>query len=65
MKFPCALALCAAVALAGCANSRKPAPEPDMSQLVPVNKSMPSEVVGKAVLPVRAPVQQSKTRDAK
>ncbi|WP_430641095.1 hypothetical protein [Caballeronia zhejiangensis] len=65
MKFLCALVLCAAVALAGCASSRKPAPEPDMSQLIPVNKTMPSEVVGKAVLPVRTPVQQSKTRDAK
>ncbi|WP_208457018.1 hypothetical protein [Caballeronia zhejiangensis] len=57
MKFLYALALCAAVALTGCAGSRKPAPEPDMSRLVPVNKTMPSELVGKAVLPVRKPVQ--------
>ncbi|SAL07750.1 hypothetical protein AWB78_08710 [Caballeronia calidae] len=57
MKFLCALALCAAVALTGCTSSRKPAPEPDMSHLVPVNKTMPPELVGKAVLPVRKPVQ--------
>jgi hypothetical protein len=58
MKFLCALALCATVALTGCASSRKPAPEPDMSHLVPVNQTMPSELVGKAVLPVRKPAQQ-------
>lgn len=58
MKVLYALALCMAIALTGCANSRKPAPEPDMSDLVPVNKTMPYELVGKAVLPVRKPVQQ-------
>jgi len=58
MKFLYALALCTAIALTGCASSRKPAPEPNMSQLVPVNKTMPSELVGKAVLPIKKPVQQ-------
>lgn len=58
MNFIYALALCSVIAFTGCASSRKPAPEPNMSQLVPVNKTMPSELVGKAVLPIKKPVQQ-------
>ncbi|WP_371053143.1 hypothetical protein [Pseudomonas asiatica] len=33
-------------ALAGCASKPKPAPEPDMTNLVPVNKTLPSALVG-------------------
>lgn len=65
MKFPYALTLSAAVALTGCASRPKPPPEPEMSHMVPVNKTMPSELVGKAVLPVKTLVQQWKVEDAK
>ncbi|HGY4972562.1 TPA: hypothetical protein ACNV20_005632, partial [Pseudomonas putida] len=34
-------------ALAGCASKPKPAPEPDMTNLVPVNKTLPSALVGR------------------
>ncbi|HGW5540830.1 TPA: hypothetical protein ACNIM8_005915 [Pseudomonas aeruginosa] len=34
-------------ALAGCASKAKPAPEPDMTSLVPVNKTIPSALVGR------------------
>lgn len=51
-----ALALIAT--LAGCAHGPKPPPEPDMSRLVIVNKSIPAELVGS--VPVIAPKQDDK-----
>lgn len=33
--------LCAALAVTGCSSKPKPPPEPDMSRLVPVNKTVP------------------------
>ncbi|WP_338402677.1 hypothetical protein [Xanthomonas translucens] len=35
-------------ALAGCSTAPKPPPEPNMSRLVPVNKTLPSELSGQA-----------------
>ncbi len=64
MRSSFAFALCAAVALAGCASTTPP-PEPDMSHLVPVNKTMPSELAGAVVLPVKTPATQWKAGDAK
>ena len=46
-------AFCAVVALAGCSSKRIEAPEPDMTRLVIVNKTLPADLVGHpgAVLP--------------
>ncbi|KAK42929.1 conjugal transfer protein TraN [Caballeronia jiangsuensis] len=65
MEFHFTVALLAALALAGCASKLKPPPEPDMSRMVPVNKTLPSELVGRAVIPVRTPVEQRKVGDRK
>ncbi|WP_196483648.1 hypothetical protein [Burkholderia stagnalis] len=65
MRSSFAIALCAVVALAGCASTPTPPPEPDMSHLVPVNKTMPSELAGAVVLPVKTPATQWKAGDAK
>lgn len=54
MRFSTAMAaLCLAFALTGCASKPKPAPEPDMSELVIINKTLPAELVGQpgVVLP--------------
>jgi len=58
MTYPLATAFYAVLALSGCAGTPKRPPEPDMSHMVPINKTMPSELVGKAVLPVKTPAQQ-------
>ncbi|WP_407642352.1 hypothetical protein [Caballeronia telluris] len=65
MTFRIPTAFCAVLALAGCASRPNPPPEPDMSHLVPINSTMPSELVGKAVLPVKTPAQQWKAGDAR
>lgn len=65
MRIRFAIALSAALTLAGCASKLKPPPEPDMSRMVPVNKTMPSELVGRVVIPVRTPVEQRKVGDRK
>lgn len=44
--------LVAAAGLGGCASTPRPAPQPDMTRLVPVNKTIPSELAGQIVLPV-------------
>ncbi|WP_374729850.1 hypothetical protein [Caballeronia terrestris] len=59
------MACCTVLALGGCTSTPKPPPEPDMSRMSPVNKTLPSELVGKAVLPLKTPVQQWKAGDAK
>jgi len=41
-----------AMGLGGCASTPQPAPQPDMTRLVPVNKTMPSELTGGVVVPV-------------
>jgi hypothetical protein len=47
MRFSTAVAaLCLGLALTGCASKPKPAPEPDMSELVIINKTLPAELVG-------------------
>ncbi|WP_367507134.1 hypothetical protein [Xanthomonas albilineans] len=40
--------LIAVSALAGCSTAPKGPPEPNMSRLVPVNKTLPSELSGQA-----------------
>ncbi len=65
MRFPFAVALCAPLVLPGCASTLKPPLEPDMSHTVPVNRTLPGELVGRAVLPARTPLQQTKGGDVK
>ena len=36
-----------AAAMAGCSTKPKPAPEPDMAHLVPVNSTLPSALIGR------------------
>ncbi|MGV1885812.1 hypothetical protein [Rhizobium sp. VS19-DR104.2] len=49
MRSRLAVAMLVAVsALAGCSTAPKPPPEPNMSRLVPVNKTLPSELSGQA-----------------
>ncbi|WP_413247399.1 hypothetical protein [Pseudomonas sp. Marseille-Q5115] len=36
-----AAALCAALAVAGCSSKPTPPPEPDMTRMIPVNKTVP------------------------
>lgn len=49
-------ALCAVFAVTGCSSKRIEAPEPDMSRLVIVNKTIPADLVGRpeVVLPQHA-----------
>ena len=56
--FLCFSALAMAAALAGCAHGPTPPPEPDMSRLVIVNKTIPAELVGS--VPVIAPKEDDK-----
>ena len=65
MRIRVALAVCAVLAVAGCASTPTPPPEPNMSHLVSVNKTVPSELAGQVVLPVKTPVQLWKAGDAK
>jgi hypothetical protein len=48
-----------AFGLEGCASGPKPAPQPDMSHLVPVNKSVPSELAGPQIVLPNAGASQS------
>jgi hypothetical protein len=54
-----AAGLIVASGLAGCAGGPKPAPQPDMSHLVPVNKTVPSELAGQQIVLPDAGVSQS------
>lgn len=65
MRLSIAFGAYVVLGLAGCASTPKPPPEPDMSHLVAVNKTVPSELAGQKVLPVKTPVQQWKAGDAK
>lgn len=57
--------LCSAAALLfvfgfeGCTSGPKPAPQPDMSHLVPVNKSVPNELAGQQIILPNAGASQS------
>lgn len=64
MRFGSIMMLWVVVAIAGC-SSTKPPPEPDMTQLVPVNKEMPSELDGVSVLPLKTPAQADQAGDHK
>jgi hypothetical protein len=48
-----------AFGLEGCASGPKPAPQPDMSHLVPVNKSVPNELAGQQIILPNAGASQS------
>lgn len=52
------MAVAVVAILAGCAHGPKLPPEPDMSHLVIVNKSIPAELAG--TVPVIAPKQDDK-----
>ena len=52
------MAMAVVAILAGCAHGPKLPPEPDMSHLVIVNKSIPAELAG--TVPVIAPKQDDK-----
>lgn len=63
MRISWAFGLCVVIGMTGCASTPKPPPEPDMSHLVPVNKTVPSELAGQFVLPVKTPAKQWKAGD--
>ncbi|OXC78016.1 hypothetical protein BSU04_13905 [Caballeronia sordidicola] len=48
-----------AFGLQGCASGPKPAPQPDMSHLVPVNRTIPSELAGQQIVLPNAGASQS------
>jgi hypothetical protein len=61
MRMWSAVGFAVTLGMAGCASGPKPPPEPDMSHLVVVNKTIPSELTGQYV---QQPVQP-KAGDAK
>jgi len=49
------MAVALGAALSGCVSKPKPPPEPDMSRLVPVNKTLPSSLYGQPGVVLQPP----------